>query len=142
MGWDCGTGCASRAEVEAMVQTDHVSAGFTVVDKSRGKEGVTWLVFEGPDQHRIIVCLVIRKIDGSWCYHAHTEKASPLYFDCPLRFLTMTPCVTSEVWRKRVRGYWARTEARRVHPEFDDYWRNSILASVIASYRAIQGQEA
>lgn len=142
MGWDCGTGCASRAEVEAMVQRDHVGAGFAVVEKARGKEGVTWLVFQGPDDHRIIVCLIVRKIEGTWCYRSCTEKASPLYFDCPMRFLAMVPAATCEVWRRRVKGYWARMDAQRVHPAYDAYWANSISASVLASYAAMRGKEA
>jgi hypothetical protein len=53
-----------------------------------------------------------KSIGPCWGYKALGESFEPFYYDCPLNFLKLVPCVSPD-WRKKVKAFHAEKLQRR-----------------------------
>jgi hypothetical protein len=71
-----------------------------------------WTVWEDKEGKRFIVLFLLRKYDGRWGYKDMDESMHPYFYNCPQKFLDMTPVVRQE-WRDEVKKYKTQVQARR-----------------------------
>jgi len=76
----------------------------TCIQKSVNNNELWTLWLDREKGSKYIVLFVLNKQDSSWCYRAIPEEKHPLYWNCPLKYLSEAP-VQREAWRVRVREY-------------------------------------
>lgn len=118
MGWDFTKG-ASMADIVAQCVKPWVSVGGDrhYVLAQHCQRFRLWTVrhiirADGTQEVYIAVDLLRRERGYGWGHKGMTAAMHPFYYDCPLRFLDMTP-PECEDWRNGVREYWRQDAARR-----------------------------